>query len=240
MDLLAAKIEVAVFEPDLLGVVLLAGDRHRQLGGGRLDLDVAGLDLDFARRQLGVHRLGAARDDRAGDGDHRFDAERFEQREHRASGGRDDLGDPVMIAKVDEQHPAVVALAVNPPRQADGLANIGGAQLGAIMGSVGVHAGSVLAGAVMGWKSSAALQWDEPLCQPAGPPLLPVRSHANPSPDYHVRRARPLVERLSKQPFVAVDTEFMRENTYWPDLCLIQVASADEAAAIDPKSPDIV
>ena len=47
---------------------------------------------------------------------------------------------------------------------------------------------------------------------------------------------RPLVDRLSKQPFVAVDTEFMRENTYWPDLCLIQVASAEEAAAIDPKA----
>src|SRR5690349_18854291 len=45
-----------------------------------------------------------------------------------------------------------------------------------------------------------------------------------------------LVERLSKQPFVAVDTEFMRENTYWPDLCLIQVASSEEAAAIDPKA----
>jgi ribonuclease D len=27
----------------------------------------------------------------------------------------------------------------------------------------------------------------------------------------------------------------MRENTYWPDLCLIQVASSEEAAAIDPK-----
>jgi ribonuclease D len=46
----------------------------------------------------------------------------------------------------------------------------------------------------------------------------------------------PLVERLSKQPFVAVDTEFMRENTYWPDLCLIQIASPEEAAAIDPKA----
>ncbi|MBA2770453.1 MAG: hypothetical protein H0U34_00325 [Sphingomonas sp.] len=46
----------------------------------------------------------------------------------------------------------------------------------------------------------------------------------------------PLVGRLSKQPFVAVDTEFMRENTYWPDLCLIQIASTDEAAAIDPKA----
>ncbi|HVE01798.1 MAG TPA: ribonuclease D [Sphingomicrobium sp.] len=45
-----------------------------------------------------------------------------------------------------------------------------------------------------------------------------------------------LVDRLSKHPFIAVDTEFMRENTYWPDLCLIQVASIDEAAAVDPKA----
>ncbi len=45
-----------------------------------------------------------------------------------------------------------------------------------------------------------------------------------------------LVERLAQHPFVAVDTEFMRENTYWPELCLIQVASPDEAAAIDPMA----
>ncbi|QIK79807.1 ribonuclease D [Sphingomonas piscis] len=43
-----------------------------------------------------------------------------------------------------------------------------------------------------------------------------------------------LVDRLKTQPFIAVDTEFMRENTYWPELCLIQVASTEEAAAIDP------
>jgi ribonuclease D len=48
-----------------------------------------------------------------------------------------------------------------------------------------------------------------------------------------------LCARLSKSAFVAVDTEFMRENTFWPDLCLIQVASADEAAAIDPKADGI-
>ena len=47
------------------------------------------------------------------------------------------------------------------------------------------------------------------------------------------------VDRLSSQPFIAVDTEFMRENTYWPDLCLIQVASTEEAAAIDPKAEGI-
>lgn len=40
--------------------------------------------------------------------------------------------------------------------------------------------------------------------------------------------------RLSKESFIAVDTEFMRENTYWPKLCLIQLASHKEAKIIDP------
>lgn len=48
-----------------------------------------------------------------------------------------------------------------------------------------------------------------------------------------------LCERLAKSDFVTVDTEFMRENTYWPDLCLFQVASREEAAAIDPKAEGI-
>jgi ribonuclease D len=45
-----------------------------------------------------------------------------------------------------------------------------------------------------------------------------------------------LVERLATHDFVAVDTEFMRESTYWPELCLLQIASVDEAAAIDPMA----
>ena len=45
-----------------------------------------------------------------------------------------------------------------------------------------------------------------------------------------------LCARLARSSFVAVDTEFMRENTFWPDLCLIQIADTDEAAAIDPKA----
>src|SRR5579871_1716706 len=41
--------------------------------------------------------------------------------------------------------------------------------------------------------------------------------------------------RLEGQAFVAVDTEFMRETTYWPKLCLIQAAAPDGAEAIiDP------
>ena len=48
-----------------------------------------------------------------------------------------------------------------------------------------------------------------------------------------------LCERLSQSEFVAVDTEFMRENTYWPELCLVQIANTEEAAAIDPLAPGI-
>ena len=41
-------------------------------------------------------------------------------------------------------------------------------------------------------------------------------------------------ERASGHKVIAVDTEFLRERTYHPKLCLIQVATKDEAAAIDP------
>ena len=48
-----------------------------------------------------------------------------------------------------------------------------------------------------------------------------------------------LCARWATADFVAVDTEFMRESTYYPDLCLVQVACPNEGAAIDPKSPDL-
>ncbi|MDB5562558.1 MAG: Ribonuclease, partial [Hyphomicrobiales bacterium] len=39
--------------------------------------------------------------------------------------------------------------------------------------------------------------------------------------------------------FVTVDTEFLRETTYWPKLCLLQVATSDEAVLIDPLAPGL-
>jgi len=45
------------------------------------------------------------------------------------------------------------------------------------------------------------------------------------------------VDLIKTSDFIAVDTEFMRENTFWPELCLIQIADSEHAAAIDPMAP---
>jgi ribonuclease D len=45
--------------------------------------------------------------------------------------------------------------------------------------------------------------------------------------------------RLAAHPFVTVDTEFLRETTYYPKLCLIQMASSDEAVLVDPLAADL-
>lgn len=42
------------------------------------------------------------------------------------------------------------------------------------------------------------------------------------------------VERCAQSPYMAIDTEFLRERTYYAKLCLIQVAIKDEVAIIDP------
>ena len=46
-------------------------------------------------------------------------------------------------------------------------------------------------------------------------------------------------QRLAKYPFVTVDTEFLRESTYYPQLCVAQIASPDEAVVVDALAPAI-
>lgn len=44
-----------------------------------------------------------------------------------------------------------------------------------------------------------------------------------------------LCSRLARAEWLTVDTEFLRERTYYPQLCLVQVASPSEVACIDPQ-----
>jgi ribonuclease D len=48
-----------------------------------------------------------------------------------------------------------------------------------------------------------------------------------------------LAKELSTAPYVALDTEFMRDSTYWPKLCLLQIATPGVAAIIDPLAENI-
>jgi ribonuclease D len=68
------------------------------------------------------------------------------------------------------------------------------------------------------------------------------------------KELKSLIAQLESAPYLALDTEFMRDQTYWPKLCLLQVASPTVEAVIDPladgidlkpfyhllKSPDII
>src|SRR5262245_12799654 len=46
-------------------------------------------------------------------------------------------------------------------------------------------------------------------------------------------------KRLARHPFVTVDTEFLRETTYYPKLCVAQMASLEEAVVIDALAEGI-
>lgn len=48
-----------------------------------------------------------------------------------------------------------------------------------------------------------------------------------------------ICRRLADEEFITVDTEFMREQTFWPKLCLIQLAGASDTVIIDPLAGDI-
>ncbi|MGO9025208.1 MAG: ribonuclease D [Beijerinckiaceae bacterium] len=53
------------------------------------------------------------------------------------------------------------------------------------------------------------------------------------------RELAEVCQRLAKHPYVTVDTEFLRETTFWPKLCVVQIASEEEAVAVDALAEGI-
>ncbi len=149
MQLLAPQIEEAVFEPGLLRIFLLAEHRHRQFGGGPQHLDLVDIDLDLAGRQFGVLGAGGAPAHLAVDAHHPFRAQRLGQLERLAVGIGHHLREPVMVAQVDEQHPAMVADAMAPAGQADLFTDIALAQGAAGVGAIAMH--KVVRPAILCW-----------------------------------------------------------------------------------------
>ncbi len=114
VQVLAAQIEEAVLEPDVLRVLLLAEHRHRQFGRRPQHLDLVDIDLDLAGRQVGVERPLRADSDLAVDAHHPFRAQLLGQCEGRTVWVGHNLGDAVVVAQIDEQHAAVVTDTMAP------------------------------------------------------------------------------------------------------------------------------
>ena len=140
VQVLAAQIEEAVFEPGFLRIFLLAEHRHRQFAGRPEHLDLADIDLDRAGRQVGVLGAAGPAAHLAVDAHHPFRAQRLGDLEGRAVGIGHHLGEAVMVAQIDEQHAAVVADAMAPAGQPDLGADVAVAKRAAGMGAVAMHA----------------------------------------------------------------------------------------------------
>lgn len=72
---------------------------------------------------------------------------------------------------------------------------------------------------------------------------MPHRAHAAAAPIHTITTTDDLAAHCAlwaRETYITVDTEFLRETTYYPKLCLIQVAGAAEAALIDPLAEGLV
>ena len=139
VQLVAAQIEEAIFEPHVLGILLIAEDRQRQLRRRAQNLDRRHIDFDEARRHLRIFGAGRALAHGAVDAHHPFRAQLFRQRKGRRIRIDDALGDAVMIAQVDEQHAAMVADAMTPAGKSDFGIGLRLAQVAARVSAITMH-----------------------------------------------------------------------------------------------------
>ena len=139
MQVVTAEVEETVFEPHRLRRLVVPGDLERNHVGFAENLHIGCPDLDFTGGQFRVDRLGRAGDDPAVETDDGFDPPAVQSLIERALRIDDDLRDAVVVAQVDENDAAVVADAVNPPRDPDLFADLGLAKLPAGVGAIDAH-----------------------------------------------------------------------------------------------------
>ena len=129
---LAAQIEIAVAQAHFLADLLV--ELERQGLGAVEELDALRDELDLAGGEVRVHGAGGPLAHRAGTAHHVLVAQPLGFREHL---GRvrveDDLQQPLAVAQVDEDHPAVVAPAVHPAGDRDLAAELLLVDLSAVM-----------------------------------------------------------------------------------------------------------
>src|SRR5437016_4631203 len=136
VELLPPEVEEAVAEARLLRILGVAADLDRQGLGDREGFEVLDGELDLPRGKLRVHGLGRAGHHRPGHRDDAPGAEPFGRPQVRARALENALGQAVVVAEVDEQKAAVVALPVDPAREPRRRARVRRPELAARVGPV--------------------------------------------------------------------------------------------------------
>jgi len=139
VDALAAQVQKAVFQAQILGAVLVARQVERRLLRGGLHDARVRHELDLAGRQIGIDRRGLAQRNLAGHGDDRLEFRPAQRLEEGAAGMDHDLREAVMVAQINEQNAAVVADTENPAGEFGGGARVGSAELTASVRTVEMH-----------------------------------------------------------------------------------------------------
>jgi hypothetical protein len=147
VDVLPPQIEKAVGQPHVFRVFGVGVDREGQRLGHRLHLERVDDQLDLAGRQARVDRVLDALRDAPGHRHDAFKAQCLGSREQRRRHVDDALRDAVMVAQIDKQELAVIALPVHPAGETRALARIAQAQRAASMGAISVHQNGSGAGA---------------------------------------------------------------------------------------------
>jgi len=139
MELLAPEVEEAIAQSRLFGELGVAVDLERQRIRRGLHDQLGDRQLDLAGRQPRVDRGRSPRDDLAAHGDHALEPQGLGGLEQWARAVEHALRDPVVIAKIQEQEIAVVALAMEPAREPDGLPGVLASELAAGVGPQARH-----------------------------------------------------------------------------------------------------
>ena len=139
MQRLATQVEIAVLQADFFRVVRLAEHRQGQFGRLRQDFNGLHTDFDLACGQVGIDGVCTTGDNFAIHPDDALGAQALDDGEAGGVRGQDQLGQAIVVAQVDENETAVVALAMDPAREADGLTGVGGPKGAAGMTAIGVH-----------------------------------------------------------------------------------------------------
>ncbi len=139
MQFLTPQIQKPIGQPGFLGIIHIAKHRHRQLIRGPEHRHAGCINLNLARRQLGIGQRGFPRLDPPLDGNHPLRPQPLNPGKSRRVAVRQHLRNSVMIAQIKEQHPTMIAHPMHPSGKTHRLAHIGAAKSVTFMAAIGVH-----------------------------------------------------------------------------------------------------